>query len=148
MVAFTKLCGLEDPLRLGQHIGNAHAFQYGAHSTTCFHPCTGRCRLDVYLRSTKLGQLFMRDGAFQHRHFNQVFLRGLGSLSYRGCNFTRLAKTPTYNAILITNDDYRRKAECTPPFVTFVTRFTATSRSFNSKSLVVLTLFIFVAIPD
>ena len=105
--------GVRRTLRLSQNVGNTNTFQYSTHSTTGYNSCTVRSGLDEHFSTTELGSLFVRNSTLQHGNLNEVLLGCFNALGNSGSYLTSLTKTPTNDAILVTNYDNCRECEGT-----------------------------------
>ena len=55
----------------------------------------------------------MRDGPFENRHLNEIFLGSLCAFGYSGSDFTGLTQTVADNTVLISYNNDGCKCECT-----------------------------------
>ena len=109
-VAFTTLCGLEDP-RLGQDIGDAGAFEHRTHRTSGNHTRTWRGWTNEYVRTCVLHFLGVRNGSVHKWNVDHVLLAILDAFLNGGGHFTAFAETVSHLALLVTDDDDGTEAE-------------------------------------
>ena len=103
--------GVGGTLALTEDVGDTYALENGTHSTTGLNTGTVACGLEDNLRTTKLGSLLVRDSAAVNGNLDEVFLSGFDAFGDSGLDFVGLAESPSYDAILVTNDNDSCKSE-------------------------------------
>src|SRR5690349_206017 len=97
--------------RLGQHVVDAGALQYGPHRSTGDHAGTGAGRLEQHDPGRGLALHRVRDRALDARHLEEVLLGLLDALGDRRGHLLGLSVADADRPVAVTDDDERGEAE-------------------------------------
>jgi len=97
--------------RLGQHVVDAGALQYGPHRSTGDHAGTGAGRLEQHDPGRGLALHRVRDRALDARHLEEVLLGLLDALGDRRGHLLGLAVADADGAVAVAHHDQRGEAE-------------------------------------